>query len=92
MPFLGQIAQLDFTVFCREFYCRWGYAFFVLIFFGKKRARANFYTFCMSATDLRVFGANFVGPKSVHVQIFTLFACLPYTTKYIYIDYWYPNA
>ena len=35
-------------MFCREFYSRQVYAFFVLFFGGKKCARANFYTFRMS--------------------------------------------
>ena len=37
-------------MFCREFYSRRDYAFFVLFFGGKKCARANFYTFRMSVT------------------------------------------
>ena len=39
-------------VFCREFYSRRVYAFFVLSFLGKKCVRANFYTFRMSATTI----------------------------------------
>ena len=39
-------------MFCREFYSRRVYAFFVLFFLGKKCARANFYTFRMSADAL----------------------------------------
>jgi len=35
-------------VFCREFYSRRVYAFFVLFFWGKKCVRAIFYTFRMS--------------------------------------------
>ena len=35
-------------MFCREFYSRRVYAFFVLFFGGKKCACANFYTFRMS--------------------------------------------
>ena len=68
-------------MFCREFYIQRVYAFFVLFIWGKKCARANFYTFRMSVGSLRIDGDKAVDPgedgqDTLDLKYLEYFICL----------------